>query len=186
MFGTLLIPLVLYLLYLRWGEGLRVHWASGLALTGGLVILLLLLSWGIVAIASRTEAGQVLLSSQGVPDLATLLAESARLRQSAFGGLATLIVLLAVASGFILRATRAGAGTTDGSMPRAHIFALVLVVVGGLLVLAPEFVYLRDQFGTRINTVFKFYYQAWILWSLAAAFGSAILFRNLRGGWRWG
>jgi YYY domain-containing protein len=186
MFGTLLIPLLLYLVYLRWGEGLRAHWASGLALTGGLVLLLLLLSWGIVAIASRTDAGQGLLSSQGVPDLPTLLAESARLRQSTFGGLATLIVLLAVASGFILRATRARAGTTDESVPRAHIFALVLVLVGGLLVLAPEFVYLRDQFGTRINTVFKFYYQAWILWSLAAAFGSAILFRNLRGGWRWG
>jgi uncharacterized membrane protein len=40
---------------------------------------------------------------------------------------------------------------------------------------------LRDQFGWRINTIFKFYYQAWILWSLAAAFGMAILLQSLRG-----
>ena len=35
----------------------------------------------------------------------------------------------------------------------------------------PEFLYLKDNFGVRINTVFKFYYQAWALWSLAAAYG---------------
>ena len=40
---------------------------------------------------------------------------------------------------------------------------------------------MRDQFGYRINTVFKFYYQAWILWSLVAAFGTAYLLENLRG-----
>jgi uncharacterized membrane protein len=34
-----------------------------------------------------------------------------------------------------------------------------------------------------MNTIFKFYYQAWLLWSLGAAFGIAILLRNLRG-WR--
>ena len=185
MFGTLLVPLLLYLIYLRWGEGLRARWASGLLVTGGLVVSLWLLSWGIAAVASRTEAGQALLNSQGVPDLPTLFGESALLRQSAFGALAMLMVLMAVSGGFILRATRAGVRSARESTPRAHIFVLMLVVVGALLVLAPEFVYLSDQFGTRINTVFKFYYQAWILWSLAAAFGSAILFKNLRGGWRW-
>ncbi len=46
----------------------------------------------------------------------------------------------------------------------------MLVGVGGLLVLGPEFVYLRDLFGTRMNTVFKFYYATWVLWGLAAAY----------------
>jgi uncharacterized membrane protein len=40
-----------------------------------------------------------------------------------------------------------------------------------VLVLGVEFVYLRDLFGTRMNTVFKFYYQAWILLGLASAYG---------------
>jgi len=63
----------------------------------------------------------------------------------------------------------------------AHGFALLLVLFGGLLVLGTEFFYLRDMFGTRMNTIFKFYYQAWLVWSVAAAFGSAVLLRELRG-----
>jgi uncharacterized membrane protein len=57
----------------------------------------------------------------------------------------------------------------------------MLVLFGGLLVMGPEFVYLRDQFGSRMNTIFKFYYQAWALWSLAAAFGFVLMVKELRG-----
>jgi YYY domain-containing protein len=49
-------------------------------------------------------------------------------------------------------------------------FALLLVGMGVVLTLVPEFVYLRDNFGTRMNTVFKFYYQAWAAFSIAAAY----------------
>jgi uncharacterized membrane protein len=60
-------------------------------------------------------------------------------------------------------------------------FILLIIGIGMLLILAPEFFYLRDNFGYRINTIFKFYYQAWILLSLAAAFGVAVMLRELRG-----
>lgn len=50
-------------------------------------------------------------------------------------------------------------------------FVLLLVGIGIILTLVPEFVYLRDNFGTRINTIFKFYYQAWVAFSLASAYG---------------
>ena len=49
-------------------------------------------------------------------------------------------------------------------------FVLLLIGAGAILALAPDFVYLRDDFGTRINTVFKFYYQTWALWSIASTY----------------
>ncbi len=49
-------------------------------------------------------------------------------------------------------------------------FVLVLVTIGVLLSLVPEFFYLRDNFGTRINTIFKFYYQTWLVFSIASAY----------------
>ena len=49
-------------------------------------------------------------------------------------------------------------------------FALLLIGAGAVLTLAPDFVYLHDNFGVRINTVFKLYYQGWIMFSVAAAF----------------
>ncbi|HSM56811.1 MAG TPA: DUF2298 domain-containing protein [Candidatus Sulfomarinibacteraceae bacterium] len=49
-------------------------------------------------------------------------------------------------------------------------FALLLVFTAALLTLGPEFIYLRDNFGQRLNTVFKFYYQSWVLFGVAALF----------------
>jgi uncharacterized membrane protein len=56
----------------------------------------------------------------------------------------------------------------------------VLILTGALLTLGPEFLYLRDNFGQRLNTIFKFYYAAWILWAVAAAYGAAVLLGSLR------
>lgn len=59
-------------------------------------------------------------------------------------------------------------------------FALLLVGVGAALTLLPDYVYLRDNFGTRINTVFKFYYQAWVAFSIAAAYAVYVVLSDIR------
>ncbi|MBE2199936.1 MAG: hypothetical protein IAE79_15080 [Anaerolinea sp.] len=60
-------------------------------------------------------------------------------------------------------------------------FALLLVFTGALLTLGPEFVYLRDNFGVRLNTMFKFYYQAWTLWGVAGLFALGYLWQRAKG-----
>lgn len=59
-------------------------------------------------------------------------------------------------------------------------FALLLASVGLGLALAPELVYLHDAFANRMNTVFKFYYQAWLYLATAGTSGIVIAWR--RGG----
>jgi uncharacterized membrane protein len=49
-------------------------------------------------------------------------------------------------------------------------FIALSAILGALLVMGPEFLYLKDLFGVRMNTVFKFYFAAWILWGIAAAY----------------
>lgn len=69
---------------------------------------------------------------------------------------------------------------TESSLPPALPFVLLLILTSALLTLGPEFVYLRDNFGQRLNTVFKFYYQAWIMLGIAALFGLETLRRRAR------
>jgi uncharacterized membrane protein len=56
------------------------------------------------------------------------------------------------------------------SFSRPTFFALLLAGLGLALVFVPEFVYLRDNFGTRMNTIFKFYYQSWLLFGLSGSY----------------
>ena len=66
------------------------------------------------------------------------------------------------------------------NMPSPLPFALLLIATGALLTIGPEFVYLRDNFGTRMNTMFKFYYQAWVLFGVAGLFGLSYLWLAAR------
>ncbi len=64
------------------------------------------------------------------------------------------------------------ASPTEDSDPLTHPsipFILLLFLFGAGLAMSVEFIYLADTFGTRMNTVFKFYYQTWALWGVGAA-----------------
>ena len=54
---------------------------------------------------------------------------------------------------------------------RWTVFALVLAAAGFFLLGGAELFHIADQFGNRMNTVFKFYYQAWLLLGIAGAVG---------------
>jgi uncharacterized membrane protein len=64
--------------------------------------------------------------------------------------------------------------------PNAANVALALFGFGFMLTLVPEFVYLLDIFNSRMNTIFKFYYQAWTLFAVAAAIGVVVIWQVLR------
>ena len=55
-------------------------------------------------------------------------------------------------------------------LKRPFLFILILLLVSTGLILIPEVIYINDVFSSRMNTVFKLYYQAWILLSCGIAF----------------
>ncbi|MHB9031584.1 MAG: DUF2298 domain-containing protein [Anaerolineae bacterium] len=67
----------------------------------------------------------------------------------------------------------------EESRTRQRIISL-LSLGGALLVIAVEYVVLRGDIG-RMNTVFKFYLQTWILWGSASALALSELLPDLAG-----
>lgn len=57
---------------------------------------------------------------------------------------------------------------------------LAALAVAYLLILGAELFYVRDVFSSRLNTVFKLYYQAWLLLAVGGAAGGAWLLLRWR------
>jgi YYY domain-containing protein len=190
MWGTLLIPLLVYLVYAATAPGARPRPGTALAWVVGGILLLWAFSWLMGIAAQWRDPGFVTqyLASQNQSGFASLFSAATGLRLSYVGGLLTMALVLWLSLTNLLSISR-GDRELDEDLTQTHssintsYFVLLAIVIGALLVLVPDFVYIQDLFGYRINTVFKFYYQAWQLWSLAAAFGTAILLGNLRGIW---
>lgn len=51
------------------------------------------------------------------------------------------------------------------------VFSLLLVALGFYLIMGAELFYVQDFLILRMNTVFKLYYQAWLLLAIASCFG---------------
>jgi YYY domain-containing protein len=99
-----------------------------------------------------------------------------------------LVVAAMAALGLVLlqRATPSPGGEEgrDGAGSFRHPiiqFVLLCALAGLLLTLSVEFVYLVDNFRVRMNTIFKFYFQAWVLMAIASAFAVYWLSRTREG-----
>lgn len=142
--------------------GLRVAiglWVALSALTIMLVLAVLLVG------SLRAEAARVLGVSGSLADaLPAILGK--RLTHSV-----TLLVLLSGIGVAAARLLAKPTPTPDAPPPYdARVgFTLLVLACGAGLTLVPEFVYLRDNFGVRINTIFKFYYQAWVMFAVVSA-----------------
>ncbi len=80
--------------------------------------------------------------------------------------LSILIFLSLLVARALWRSLRAPEGDADG------VFAAFLLLLGFAIVAGCEFVYFKDNYGQdlqRMNTIFKFYHQAWPLIAVGAA-----------------
>ncbi len=69
-------------------------------------------------------------------------------------------------------------GRAAAGLPIAATFALGCVAIGLLLPLGTEFVFLRDLFNSRMNTIFKLYYQAWVLLAVGGGYAVYAVWRR--------
>jgi len=191
MWGTLFVPLFAYLIYVGRNKT-PANWRAGIFTTLGILLTLLAAMFviGFMAVKLKPDIVNYLLNDQGL-DINTFIADSMKRRLSYIGSLITLLALLIPTLAFLF-GNRNNQTEDDHSfnlqpfdklrtLPSSFVF--LLIALATLLILGIDFIYLRDGFGYRINSVFKFYYQAWILLSLATAYGAATLLRELRKKW---
>ncbi len=171
----------------------RVGAATAVSLLLSLFLLMLLLGW--IIAASPAGAGRIIplanelgLALPPRPDgvvavgwgFTAVITLLPTIIQARLAYLALTLFLLALLALIIMIWTQLAGG--QGNQPDEEItpsphhpftppslpFLLLLIATGALLTLGPEFLYLLDNFGQRLNTIFKFYYQAWALFGVAA------------------
>lgn len=205
-FGMPLLAIVSFIITLIAQRRTR-YWGQvafvALGLVGGLFILMLLLGFSIAA--SPDGSGRVIgLATELGLTLPPLLPEMSTISRlewafSAIGAIIPRVVVarvtwpwltlfLSIMAGLLVMlwhnvlhrpavkepSDKAPKPTQVSAMP----FVLLLIFTGVLLTLGPEFVYLRDNFGQRLNTIFKFYYQTWVLFGVSALFAIGYLWRT--------
>ena len=171
-----LSPFLLFWMPLIWlpaslvvaGLGLRGGKASGLLAAG---------RWLLLPLAVLAVWAIMIVGRQGLDGLPDEL-EARGWGWLTFVGLAT---LLAAAAFVLARHLKAGA-SEEGH--RSTAFALAMVFTALLLIFGTELFYVQEPIGTRHNTTFKFYYQAWLLFGLVSAFALCHLSRKAPGAGR--
>lgn len=204
MFGALLGPIFAYLIFLWTILRKEVVVKRGLNLAIGTVAGFLTVSFFFGAIlASLPFIGNLYVGSLGAEVPLSHLFSVAIDRRISNLGWVTLVILIGFTAGipWVKKIDyNHGELVKDKTPQRSHVhaviienhglspahrFVLLLIATGTLLVLFTDFFYLRDQFGWRMNTIFKFYYQTWLMWGLAAAFSTVFLWNSVINRWRY-
>ncbi|PKO06446.1 MAG: hypothetical protein CVU41_06910 [Chloroflexi bacterium HGW-Chloroflexi-3] len=176
MFGPLLIGVVCLMLAVLRKYKKEADFRTGLKITVGFLVMMVFINVLLVILMLSSSETANLVNSAISPFSIDEALGWLLIRRVVEGGTLLLGSLLMAGSIAILWGLR-----KQGS--ESILFVFALVVTGTLLLLGPEFVYLRDNFGWRMNTLFKFYFQIWILWSIGASFGFWYLMKRVQG---WG
>jgi uncharacterized membrane protein len=194
-FIALFIPIfgLLFYLWKRYGkrESLITGIKVSVSMTALLIVITALLTIFIASLhifsgfhSEAAIAANVYLSSLAAPGWQEVITEGFIRRLTTPGTFITLVVMLTFIIALLWPSKKCPSRNTHQThLPTAHIFVLLTSMIAALLVLVPEFFFLRDFFGYRINTIFKFYYLAWLLWAIAAAYATTVLWQKLRDLW---
>ncbi|MDZ4278325.1 MAG: DUF2298 domain-containing protein [Dehalococcoidia bacterium] len=170
-FAFLILPYAVWRLSRSSG---RLTWAAALwSLAPAALVVLLWLSWALLANAFGWLPG-AMKPNEAATGLGTRFGERGWNWLTVFA-LAGSLGLLGLA---LVR--EAGEARRSDDERTGHVFALTLSGTATLLILGTEFIYIQDTFASRMNTIFKLYYQAWLLLSVAGGF---VLYELARG---WG
>ena len=149
------------------------------------LMLSMLFFWGVRALAPLLQTGRSTSSGRWEPNTASPTAEARLLAGVVLGILFALLAgwtylsrqatgwtllwcLLLVGVCVVLALGRLLPEGDFSRSQRGELFMLLLFGTSAALVGVCEVVFLRDIFQDRMNTVFKLYYQAWLLLGLAA------------------
>jgi YYY domain-containing protein len=156
------------------------------------LFLLLATAGALYAIARHRQGWRVTwneLAIAAAPSIASIMAWavlaplliSGPARTSGLGGWLTLLWLGVTLTLLLLGLLRtAGEGRKEKEADVVMPFALILAAVAVLVLVASELFYVKDVFDSRLNTVFKGWYIAWMLLGLATVLFAYVLLREWR------
>lgn len=178
MFGPFVIILPIFLAVETWRAhkfktlNLRLGLSVGGLILIGLLSVMVALTAASVFVPTIRAYVEGFLNEWGGWNVVMPLLLQRRVQYGLTGLLLVIAVMLLLARMFpIMHKSKSEYGEgINVTYPSATGFALLLMAMGVMLALIPEFFYLKDNFSTRINTIFKFYYQAWAVWSIAGAY----------------
>jgi uncharacterized membrane protein len=175
MFGTSFIPIAIWLGWKFSRRTARPEWTRLLAITFGLPLALMVLSILLARLVYTFLDPFTMEQAFSIMQV-TSFAEAFRkmvLTRIVSSWTAWTLGLVFAAGVVLLRRH-----WKDRDEAEPDQFVILLILIGSLLIIGPEFFYLRDQFGLRMNTIFKFYFAAWIMWGLAAAYAVSVIWQQ--------